>query len=427
ISGRSAALIPSDQRLGFSQYVRIEYYLIGKRKTESLLQTITDSMSNVSCQSSEQEICRDESAALKLKPIAIASILVAGVAGIAIPLIGKHRMFLRTDGSLFVATKAFAAGVILATGFVHMLADGNEALTDPCLPEHPWSKFPFAGFFAMIASLLTLLVDFVGTQYYERKQGLGRGSTGESGRVESVESDSEFGTVPVLEGRDLHAKVFGAEEGGGMHIVGMHAHAAHHRHSHPHGQDGCDWLLRSRGREEGHSHGHGHDFGVEDGDNGRRHVVVSQILELGIVSHSVIIGLSLGVSQSPCTVRPLIAALSFHQFFEGFALGGCISQAQFKTLSAAIMACFFAITTPVGIVIGTAIASSYNPYSPAGLLTEGILDSLSAGILVYMALVDLIAADFLSKTMSCNFRLQLVSYLMLFLGAGLMSSLAIWA
>ncbi|KAG4962612.1 hypothetical protein JHK86_039480 [Glycine max] len=33
-----------------------------------------------------------------------------------------------------------------------------------------------------------------------------------------------------------------------------------------------------------------------------------------------IIGLSLGVSQSPCTMKPLIVALSFHQFFEGFAL-----------------------------------------------------------------------------------------------------------
>lgn len=152
-----------------------------------------------------------------------------------------------------------------------------------------------------------------------------------------------------------------------------------------------------------------------------------QILELGILSHSVIIGLSLGVSQSPCTIRPLIAALSFHQFFEGFALGGCISQAQFKTLSTTIMACFFAITTPAGIGIGTAISSFYNPNSPRALAAEGILDSLSAGILVYMALVDLIAADFLSKRMSCNFRLQVVSYCMLFLGAGLMSSLAVWA
>lgn len=145
------------------------------------------------------------------------------------------------------------------------------------------------------------------------------------------------------------------------------------------------------------------------------------------MSHSVIIGISLGVSQSPCTIRPLIAALSFHQFFEGFALGGCISQAQFKTLPATIMACFFAITTPAGIAAGTAIASSYNPYSVGALITEGILDCMSAGILVYMALVDLIAADFLSKRMSCNFRLQVVSYLMLFLGAGLMSLLAIWA
>lgn len=152
-----------------------------------------------------------------------------------------------------------------------------------------------------------------------------------------------------------------------------------------------------------------------------------QILELGIVSHSVIIGLSLGVSESPCTIRPLIAALSFHQFFEGFALGGCISQAQFKTTSAVVMACFFALTTPAGIGVGTTIASFYNPNSPRALVTEGILDCLSAGILVYMALVDLIAADFLSKRMSCNFRLQVVSYAMLFLGAGLMAMLAIWA
>ncbi|XVF35337.1 hypothetical protein REPUB_Repub18cG0136900 [Reevesia pubescens] len=395
--------------------------------SESLLRSVTDSMSSTSCQSSDLEVCRDESAALKLKLIAIASILLAGVAGVAIPLIGKHRKFLRTDGSLFVAAKAFAAGVILATGFVHMLAGGNEALTDPCLPEYPWSKFPFSGFFAMVASLVTLLVDFVGTQYYERKQGLARGTTEEQVRVGSLEADSETGILPVVEGKDWNGKVFGEEEGGGMHIVGMHAHAAHHRHSHPNGQDGCDGLLRSRGHEHERGHGHEHGFGGEDDDGGVRHVVVSQILELGIVSHSVIIGLSLGVSQSPCTIRPLIAALSFHQFFEGFALGGCISQAQFKTLSATIMACFFAITTPAGIGIGIAIASFYNPYSPGALVVEGILDSLSAGILVYMALVDLIAADFLSKRMSCNFRLQVVSYFMLFLGAGMMAALAVWA
>ncbi|BAT77983.1 hypothetical protein VIGAN_02060200 [Vigna angularis var. angularis] len=385
----------------------------------SFFHNLLESMTNSTCAGAEFDQCRDESAALVLKFVAIASILLSGMAGIAIPLVGKHRRFLRTDGNLFVGAKAFAAGVILATGFVHMLSDATDALQHPCLPSFPWSKFPFTGFFAMMAALFTLLLDFVGTQYYERKQGLNRPSE-EQSRVGSSESGG---------------KVFGEEESGGMHIVGMHAHAAHHRHNHPHGHDSChgiggekeqdNALADSHGHGHGHLHGHSHMEDVEETDV--RHVVVSQVLELGIVSHSVIIGLSLGVSQSPCTIRPLIAALSFHQFFEGFALGGCISQAQFKASSATIMACFFALTTPLGVSIGTAISSRFNPYSPGALITEGILDSLSAGILVYMALVDLIAADFLSKRMSCNFRLQIASYCMLFLGAGLMSSLAIWA
>ncbi|CAH8383966.1 unnamed protein product [Eruca vesicaria subsp. sativa] len=402
-------------------------YLFGGSRTDSLSESIlqiipssTMDSSKIPCDAGESDLCRDDSAAFLLKFVAIASIFLSGAAGVALPLIGKNRRFLQTEGNLFVAAKAFAAGVILATGFVHMLDGGTEALTNPCLPDFPWSKFPFPGFFAMVAALITLLVDFMGTQYYERKQersGDEAAAASEASAVGVESGREESSVVPVVVDRvsDSSNKVFGEEEGGGMHIVGIRAHAAHHRHSHSNGLGTCDG--------HGHSHGHGHT----DVGNGARHVVVSQILELGIVSHSIIIGLSLGVSQSPCTIRPLIAALSFHQFFEGFALGGCISQAEFKNKSATIMACFFALTTPVGIGIGTAVASSFNSHSPGALIAEGILDSLSAGILVYMALVDLIAADFLSKRMSCNVRLQVVSYVMLFLGAGLMSALAIWA
>jgi hypothetical protein len=51
-----------------------------------------------------------------------------------------------------------------------------------------------------------------------------------------------------------------------------------------------------------------------------------QVLELGIVVHSVIIGISLGASEEPGTIKPLVVALSFHQMFEGMGLGGCIVQ-----------------------------------------------------------------------------------------------------
>ncbi|KAJ4887361.1 hypothetical protein Rs2_27109 [Raphanus sativus] len=392
-------------------------------ETESILQVVPETMatssSTILCNAAESDLCRDDSAAFLLKLVAIASILLAGAAGVAIPFIGRNRRFLQTDSNLFVTAKAFAAGVILATGFVHMLAGGTEALNNPCLPEYPWSKFPFPGFFAMVAALITLLVDFMGTQYYERKQER-EAADPSDGQLGPEQSSPGSIVVPVVvaEGGSDDDKVFGEEDSGGIHIVGIHAHAAHHTHSH----GSCDGHQKI-----GHGHGHGHSHGGLELGSGARHVVVSQVLELGIVSHSIIIGISLGVSQSPCTIRPLIAALSFHQFFEGFALGGCISQAQFRNKSATVMACFFALTTPIGIGIGTAVASSFNSHSVGALVTEGILDSLSAGILVYMALVDLIAADFLSKRMSCNFRLQIVSYMMLFLGAGLMSSLAIWA
>ncbi|KAF3655672.1 Fe(2+) transport protein 3, chloroplastic [Capsicum annuum] len=425
--------------------------------SDTIMLKLAQSISNSACGSAVEEMegRQDNSAALTLKMVAISAILIAGVCGVGIPLIGKKHRFLRTDSNLFFTAKAFAAGVILATGFVHMLPGATSSLTNPCLPKSPWTKFPFAGFIAMMAALATLVVDFVGTQYYERKQE----KQNQKDQTDSGDLVSESAIVPV-DPKPRNEKLFGEEEGGAIHIVGIHAHAAHHRHNHS--QEHGDVREHSHA----HGHSHSHSFGGGDEEGGVRHVVVSQdphlsrtpapeseqlsmsltylctsslkfvvefvdadwkVLELGIVSHSIIIGISLGVSESPCTIRPLLIALSFHQFFEGFALGGCISQAQFNSLRSTVMATFFAITTPLGIAIGVGAASSYDPHSPRALVVEGILNSISAGILVYMALVDLIAADFLSKRMSCNTRLQVVSYFALFLGAGLMSLLAIWA
>ncbi|XP_020089530.1 zinc transporter 7-like [Ananas comosus] len=402
----------------FEEMDSLYYYSGFRDQLRHFSEAVSSSLATGSCGGAaeeEEEGCRDDAAALRLKLAAMAAILVAGMVGVAIPLAAgrKRRRLLSTESGFFALAKAFAAGVILATGFVHMLHDAEAALTDPCLPRFPWRRFPFSGFVAMAAALATLVLDFLATQFYERKHR----ATAAAAAAETdaaAEDDEERSIIaaapepPVDEDEDEGE---GSAKGrDAVHIVGMLAHAAAH----------------------GHSHHHGHAHGDGDGDEGQvsshvRHVVVSQILELGIVSHSVIIGLSLGVSRSPCTIRPLMAALSFHQFFEGFALGGCISQARFKNLSAIIMATFFAITTPLGIGVGTGIASVYNANSPRALVVEGLLDSVSAGILIYMSLVDLIAADFLSRRMSCDLRFQVASYCTLLGGALAMSALAIWA
>ncbi|KAJ7982079.1 Zinc transporter protein [Quillaja saponaria] len=339
-----------------------------------LLPTIVSS--ECTCDS-EEATKSNKSEALKYKIGSIASILVAGAVGVSLPLLSKKIPTLKPENDIFFMVKAFAAGVILATGFIHILPDAFKSLTSPCLKENLWGKFPFAGLVAMMSSIFTLMVDSFATGYYKRLH---------FNKSKQVSVEEEIG--------DEHAD-----------HIHVHTHATH-----------------------GHAHGSANSS-EEDlaASELIRHRIISQVLELGIVVHSVIIGISLGAAESPDTIKPLLVALSFHQFFEGMGLGGCISQAEFKSRATTIMATFFSLTTPIGIAIGIGVSSVYKENSPTSLIVEGIFNSASAGILIYMALVDLLAADFMNSKLQSNVRLQLGANISLLLGAGSMSFLARWA
>ncbi|KAJ4980800.1 hypothetical protein NE237_031637 [Protea cynaroides] len=316
--------------------------------------------------------------ALTYKVVAIATILFGGAVGVCLPIMGKRFPALRPENDIFFVIKAFAAGVILATAFIHILPDAFSQLTDPCLDQNPWGNFPFAGFVAMLGAIGTLMVDSFATAYFQKAQ---------SNKTKPVNLDEENG-----ENHAAHLEV--------------HSHATGHGHAHG--------LAAAAVSDESAS-----DL--------IRHGVISQVLELGIVVHSVIIGISLGASQDPTVIKPLVAALTFHQFFEGMGLGGCVSQANFKNKAAAIMALFFSLTTPVGIAIGIGITNVYSESSPTALIVEGVLDAAASGILIYMSLVDLLAADFLNSRLQSNMKLQIWAQIALLFGAGCMSVLAKWA
>lgn len=193
-------------------------------------ETVSASMSTVSCGEEKADECRDDVEALRLKLAAIVAILTAGVIGVAIPLAGRKRRLLRTDGIVFVCAKAFAAGVILATGFVHMLHDAQSALTSTCLPASPWRRFPFPGFVAMAAALGTLVLDFVATQFYERKhRDEAANVKATATAVAATSQEEEESGITVVRPVTPEAGA-GSSERDPMHIVEMHAHAAGHGH-----------------------------------------------------------------------------------------------------------------------------------------------------------------------------------------------------
>ncbi|CAL9016294.1 unnamed protein product [Prunus brigantina] len=306
---------------------------------------------------------------LRYKLVAIVSVLVSGALGVCLPFLVKNiSSILHPDKDFYLLIKAFAAGVILATGFVHVFPDAHESLTSPCLSKNPWGRFPFTGFVAMVSAIGTLMMEAIATGYHNRS---------ELRKSQPVDGD---------EGSD---------------------HGVHHA---------------------GHVHGSALVLEPSNSSELIRHRIISQVvLELGIVVHSVIIGISLGACQSPHTIKPLVAALSFHQFFEGMGLGGCIYQAKFKHKTMATMVLFFSLTTPAGIAVGIAISNTYAKSSPTALIVQGLLLSASAGILIYMALVDLLAADFINNAkMLGNPKLQLGANFTLLLGACFMSLMAKW-
>lgn len=216
--------------------------------------------------------CRNSEAAAHLKFISIFVIFFTSVVGISLPVVlARYFQGKPSYDKAILLIKCFAAGVILSTSLVHVLPDAYDALSDcQVASRHPWKDFPFAGLVTLIGALLALLVDITASAHVEHSHGHSKDSYLPVGTREeevSVKKGNELVKIESGETRDK-------------------------------GED----LIRLKQK------------------------LVSQVLEIGIIFHSVIIGVTMGMSQNQCTIRPLVAALAFHQIFEGMGLGGCIAQ-----------------------------------------------------------------------------------------------------
>lgn len=185
-----------------------------------------------------------------------------------------------------------------------------------------------------------------------------------------------------------------------------------------------------------------HECAVEDAvsDQGGHQLTAEQerkkavmqcfLLEMGILFHSVFIGMSLAVAVGNDFVVLLIAII-FHQTFEGLALGVRIADIQWRkgALQPWLMAVAYGCTTPLGQAIGIATHTLYSPNSEVGLLVVGIMNAVSAGFLVFASLVELLSEDFLSDEswQVLRGKRRVFASLLVFFGAFLMSLVGAWA
>lgn len=105
-------------------------------------------------------------------------------------------------------------------------------------------------------------------------------------------------------------------------------------------------------------------------------------------------------------------------------------DAGFKTLRTPIfLAVLFALTAPLGQSIGIGISSTFAGNSPTALITVGILDSLSAGILLYDGFVNLLTPTITHNHQFPKYTLskKISIFVALWAGAAAMAIIGIWA
>jgi zinc transporter 1/2/3 len=151
---------------------------------------------------------------------------------------------------------------------------------------------------------------------------------------------------------------------------------------------------------------------------------------ININQSSVIIGLNLGTAGDEFST--LYPVLVFHQSFEGLGLGARLSAIPFPRRwrwLPYVLCTGYGLTTPIAIAIGLGLRTTYNGNSFTASIVSGVFDSLSAGILIYTGLVELLARDFLFNPELRTTRNRELAFMIgsTLLGAAIMALLGKWA
>lgn len=278
---------------------------------------------------------------------------------------------------VFFVAKYFGSGVIVATAFIHLLAPAHEALTNECLTgtivAYPWVEgIVLMTIFAMFfLELMTIRYgNFGGDHDHSHSK---EGNHTHAAVVTANSDDISLGDRKRIP-QDSEANLSG---------------------NNPH--------LRG---EDHLGHQHDHLANSELGSDWETHGVVPEmyaaqltavfILEFGVIFHSIFIGLTLAVAGEEFIT--LYIVLVFHQTFEGLGLGSRLAEVPWpakKHWTPYFLALGYGISTPIAIAVGLGVRETFSPGSRTTLMVNGVFDSISAGILIYTGLVELMAHEFM--------------------------------
>ena len=285
-----------------------------------------------------------------------------------------------------------------------------------------WALYSWPPAIALSTVILTFLMDFCAERYVEKVYGISQHDT-----THAVDSTVRNASIDAAMLRYEFSRRKSTQQ---------HAHAddsiesTEHEQAHTqHGSnptEGKDTEITARGDKSSFDE----DEKEHVADRAfKQQIAAFLVLEFGVLFHSVIIGLTLGSSGPEFSI--LYPVIVFHQSFEGLGIGARLSAIPFPKRYSWMpwwLCAGYGLTTPIAIAAGLGVRTTYNANSYQANVVSGLLDAVSAGILIYTGLVELMARDFLFSPERTNDDKQLAFMAISMLtGAGIMALLGKWA
>lgn len=337
----------------------------------------------------------------------IASIFIvfaAALLGALLPVLLRRSASAYVPGQLFFAFKFIGTGVIIGTAWMHLLSPAIEILGDPCLQPR-FGRFDWgcaiAGMTLMAMFLVHLFITKLGPDAVDEG---GEGAP-EKSRAASVLTDCSQLEEPASVAESLsrttiitptvETQIQGHNRGPSIHCDAEMAHK--------HDAGKCHSSLA---------------FATQ--------LTAIFILEFGVIFHSVFIGLVLATTDN---LVVLLIVLVLHQLFEGLGLGArlaLVSWPKSRRWLPYALCLAFAVSTPLGTAAGLGARPKD---AEAQMLTNGIFDAVSAGILLYTGVFELMGREFFfnSHMLHAPLMKQLFAYGYVTAGFVIMTVLAKWA
>ncbi|KAL0941827.1 fe(2+) transport protein 3 [Colletotrichum truncatum] len=362
-------------------------------------------------------------------------VLAFSIFGAGFPVVAKKVKWMKVPPKVFFACKHFGTGVLIATAFVHLLPTAFGNLMNPCLPDLFTEQYPPLPGAIMMASMFIL---FVIEMWINTKVG-GHSHGGPTGDVMHDHGHSHGPSSTPSRPPRYGRNSFDAEANS-IDFEKTMAQRAYDEKSgfpmYPESNNGAPaasslansdmppWfvvfyeqyvrqrmemmnMIRSSEEKQGsqvvvaevkqEDPFYDAEGQVVDPAVYRKMSLNITMLEGGILFHSVFVGMTISITIDGFII--LLIAILFHQMFEGLGLGSRIAAVPYPkgSIRPWVLVVAFGTTAPIGQAIGLATRNTYDPDSAFGLIIVGVFNAISSGLLLYAALVDLLAEDFLSE------------------------------